>query len=131
MNSPKGKIKHSPKGKAMTEQELRDIVSSNIKRYRQSRNLSQADLAEKLDISITFLCNIENGNRWMSLPTMVKFVSVFNIEPYELLKRENTIPPNASLVANRCLDEATTAVTEALDKVRSYYSNQAEGLCED
>ncbi|MCL2528266.1 MAG: helix-turn-helix domain-containing protein, partial [Defluviitaleaceae bacterium] len=50
----------------MTEQELRGILSKNIKRYRQSQNLSQADLAEKLDISVNFLCNIENGNRWIS-----------------------------------------------------------------
>jgi len=66
----------------MTDKELRGIFSANIKRYRQSRNLSQADLAEKLDISVNFLCNIENGNRWISPQTLVKFATALNIEPY-------------------------------------------------
>ncbi|MCL2834269.1 MAG: helix-turn-helix domain-containing protein, partial [Treponema sp.] len=45
----------------MTEQELRTIVRINIRRYREYRKWTQAQLAEKLDISINFLSDIENG----------------------------------------------------------------------
>ncbi|MCL2193362.1 MAG: helix-turn-helix transcriptional regulator [Treponema sp.] len=106
----------------MTEHELRGILSRNIKRYRNNQNLSQADLAEKLDISVNFLCNIENGNRGISFETIAKFVSALNIEPYELFKTETSMPSNAPLIVNKCLDEAVAAVTEALSKVRSYYT---------
>ena len=105
----------------MNEQELRDILSKNIKRYRQSRNLSQADLAEKLDISVNFLCNIENGNRWMSPQTLVKFASALNIEPYELLKPVEALTPDIPVILNKCLDEAIVAVTQTLNQVRGYY----------
>jgi len=110
----------------MTEHELRGILSKNIKRYRHSRNLSQADLAEKLDISVNFLCNIENGNRWISPQTMAKFVSALNIEPYELFKTENTMPPDAPAIVNKCLDEAVEAVAQTLNRIRGYYVPQAE-----
>jgi len=105
----------------MTEQELRAILSRNIKRHRHSRNLSQADLAERLDISVNFLCNIENGNRWLSPQTLVKFASALNIEPYELLKPAEALPPDVPFVLNKCLDEAVVAVTRTLNQIRGYY----------
>jgi transcriptional regulator with XRE-family HTH domain len=105
----------------MTEQELRGILSKNIKRHRQSRNLSQADLAEKLNLSVNFLCNIENGNRWVSPQTLVKFASVLNVEPYELFRPEGAVPPDTPLILNKCLDEAVVAVTQTLNQIRGYY----------
>jgi transcriptional regulator with XRE-family HTH domain len=110
----------------MTEEELRGILSRNIKRYRQSRNLSQADLAEQLDISVNFLCNIENGNRWISPQTLVKFSSALNIEPYELFKPLEALPPDVPLILNKCLDEAVVAVTQTLNQIRGYYLPQTE-----
>ena len=110
----------------MTEQKLQGILSENIKRYRHSRNLSQADLAEKLDISVNFLCNIENGNRWISPQTLVKFASVLNIEPYELFKPAEALPPDMPLILNKCLDEAVVAVTQTLNQIRGYYLPQTE-----
>jgi transcriptional regulator with XRE-family HTH domain len=110
----------------MTDKKLQGIFSANIKRHRQSRNLSQADLAEKLDISVNFLCNIENGNRWMSPKTLVKFASVLNIEPYELFKPLEALPPDVPLILNKCLDEAVVAVTQTLNEIRGYYVPQAK-----
>jgi len=105
----------------MTDKELRGIFSANIKRYRQNRDLSQADLAEKLDISVNFLCNIENGNRWISPQTLVKFATALNIEPYELFKPAEALPPDVPLILNKCLDEAVVAVTSTLNQIRDYY----------
>jgi transcriptional regulator with XRE-family HTH domain len=111
----------------MTDKELKAIFSANIKRHRQSRNLSQADLAEKLDISVNFLCNIENGNRWISPQTLVKFASALKVEPYELFKPAEVLPPEMPLILNKCLDEAVVAVTQTLNQIRGYYLPQAKG----
>jgi transcriptional regulator with XRE-family HTH domain len=115
----------------MTEQELRDILSLNIKKYRNSRNLSQADLAEKLDISVNFLSNIENGNKWISPLTLVKFASALNIEPYELFKPEGALPSDVSAILNKSFDEAVIAVTRTLNQVRGYYLSQTDGSSQD
>jgi transcriptional regulator with XRE-family HTH domain len=108
----------------MTESELRGIFGLNIKRYRSNRNLSQADLAEKLDISVNFLSNIENGNKWISPLTLVKFASALDIEPYELFKPEEALPPDVSAALNKSFDEAVVAVTRTLNQIRGYYLTQ-------
>jgi transcriptional regulator with XRE-family HTH domain len=115
----------------MTEQELRGILSLNIKRYRTSRSLSQADLAEKLDISVNFLSNIENGNKWISPLTLVKFAAALDIEPYELFKPEGALPPDVPAILNKSFDEAVMAVTRTLNQVRGYYLSQADGSPQD
>ncbi|MDR0301260.1 MAG: helix-turn-helix domain-containing protein [Treponema sp.] len=110
----------------MNEQELRGILSRNIKRHRQSRNLSQADLAERLDISVNFLCNIENGNRWISPQTLVKFAAALNIEPYELLKPEETLPSDVTNTLSKYVDEAVAAVTQTLNQLKGCYLPQTK-----
>jgi transcriptional regulator with XRE-family HTH domain len=110
----------------MTDKELRGIFSADIKRHRQNRNLSQAELAEKLNISVNFLCNIENGNRWISSQTLVKFASALSVEPYELFKSAEELPFDVPLILNKCLDEAVIAVTQTLNQIRGYYLPQTK-----
>jgi transcriptional regulator with XRE-family HTH domain len=110
----------------MNERELRTILSLNIKRYRTSHRLSQAQLAERLNVSVNFLCNIENGKKWFSPQTMVKFASALNIEPYELFKPEEAVPPDVSTILNKYTDEALQAVTKTLNRIRGSYLRQTE-----
>ena len=46
--------------------ELNRTYIQNIKRLRLQKNLSQENLAEKADISPSFLSDIENGKIWGS-----------------------------------------------------------------
>ena len=105
----------------MTEEEFRAIVRKNIRRYRDYREWTQAQLAEKMDISVNFLSDIENGKRWISPSSMVKFASVLNIEPYELFKPADTQPPSVSALFNKYNNDVVLAVTGSLKQVYDYY----------
>jgi len=105
----------------MTENELKTIVRANIKRFREYRKWTQAQLAEKLDISINFLSDIENGKKWFSPATMVKFASILNIEPFELFKPADTPAPAVSELFSKYNDEVVQAVSESLRQTYSYY----------
>jgi len=105
----------------MTENELRMIVRTNIKRYRNYRQWTQAQLAEKLEISVNFLCDIENGKRWISPASMVKFAHILNIEPYELFKPKDAPIPTVSGLLSKYNDEVIQAVSTSLKQVYDYY----------
>ena len=110
----------------MTENQLRDIVRTNIKRFRNYRKWTQAELAEKLDISINFLSDIENGKRWISPASMVKFASILNIEPYELFKPADAPLPSISVLFSKYNDEVLQAVSASLKQMYDYYQAQIE-----
>jgi transcriptional regulator with XRE-family HTH domain len=105
----------------MTEDEFRAIVRTNIKRYRVYRKWTQAELAEKLDISVNFLSDVENGKRWISPSNMVKFAAALNIEPYELFKPANSPSPSVSAIFAKYNDDVTKAVSSSLRQVYDYY----------
>jgi transcriptional regulator with XRE-family HTH domain len=108
----------------MTEHELRTIVRANIKRYRNYRKWTQAQLAEKLDISVNFLCDIENGKRWISPASMVKIAFILNIEPFELFKPADTPLPAVSDLLSKYNDEVIQAVSASLKQVYGYFQVQ-------
>jgi len=110
----------------MTEKQLKDIVRINIKRYRNYRKWTQAEFAEKLDISINFLSDVENGKRWISPASMVKIASVLNIEPFELFKPVDAPLPVVSALFSKYNDEVEQAVSASLKQVYSYYQAQLE-----
>jgi transcriptional regulator with XRE-family HTH domain len=106
----------------MTEKELRDILSVNIKRYRAYRKWSQEQLAEKIDISVPFLSDIENGRKWVSPATLVKFASALTIQPFELFMPEGTFPVNTAALLAKYTDEAIATITRSLKDMQTYYT---------
>ena len=54
-------------------------ISSNlgaiVRRLRRGQNLTQRDLANKLDISVAYINLIENNRRSITVPILLKAVS--------------------------------------------------------
>ncbi|MCL2380290.1 MAG: helix-turn-helix domain-containing protein [Treponema sp.] len=72
----------------MTGVDLRQILSKNIKSLRSQRSLSQVELAEKADISIPFLSNIERSIKWPHPETLVKIAKALDVEVYTLFQEK-------------------------------------------
>jgi transcriptional regulator with XRE-family HTH domain len=114
----------------MTETEFRTIVRTNIRRYRDYRKWTQVEFAEKLNISVNFLSDIENGKKWISPASIVKFASVLNIEPFELFKPANALPLAVSSLFAKYNDEVMQAVSASVKQVYGYYQAHIEGKAE-
>jgi len=108
----------------MTEKDLRTVLSQNIRRFRSYRNLSQAEFAEKIDISVPFLSDIENGKKWGSPATLVKIADALNIEVYELFKPENIIPDNDVNILEKYTADIYRIFGDTLKNVRRSYIKQ-------
>jgi transcriptional regulator with XRE-family HTH domain len=68
------------------EKKCRELLSINIKRYRERLGFSQLDLSLELDISATFISDIETCQKWVSPKTLSKIAKALKIEVYELFK---------------------------------------------
>jgi transcriptional regulator with XRE-family HTH domain len=87
------------------EKACRELLSRNIKRFRSRLGFSQLDFALELDISTTFLSEIELGNKWVSPKTLARIAKVLKIEVYELFKpKEEPIKPDISAEVVKYLD---------------------------
>jgi transcriptional regulator with XRE-family HTH domain len=111
LSSPKNNIIQLLGG-TMNERELLKVFGLNIRQNRIRLKWSQADLAEKINISINFLSDIETGKKWASPITLVKFANVFNIEAYELLKPLSILPDNINNIIEKYTEDVYTAINE-------------------
>jgi transcriptional regulator with XRE-family HTH domain len=105
----------------MEEQNLRGILSANIKRYRGLRHWSQAVLAEKLGLSTNFLADIETGKSWISSLTLVKLANVLEIEVYELFKPDQEADSETKELMIRFVKDISVSFNQSLEKLSEKY----------
>lgn len=84
----------------MEESDIRDLFAHNLKKTRKSHGLSQAELAEKIDRSITFISELEQGKKGFSLFTLAKLCSAMNIEPAVLFFPKDYSPAENKDISN-------------------------------
>jgi transcriptional regulator with XRE-family HTH domain len=104
----------------MEEQELKDNLGKNIKFFRSLKDLSQADLAEKAGISVTFLSNIERGNNFPLPRTLCSLAKTLEVEVFELFKG-NLVPFNGKEVINQLSKKVTEKMNIAVSDVFKQY----------
>ena len=75
----------------MTEGDIRENLSRNIKAFRQRQNMSQAALAEKADISIPFLSQIECANKFPSPAILARIADSLEVSISDLFAEKNSV----------------------------------------
>ena len=100
----------------MDEECLRELLSQNIKRFRQKKGWSQAKLAEEMDISTNYLSDIERKRGWVSPFSLVKLANALEIEVFELFVPEETTPVDVKNAINKYLEDFSTSLRISFDK---------------
>ncbi|MDR0526587.1 MAG: helix-turn-helix domain-containing protein [Spirochaetaceae bacterium] len=74
---------------------IRDVLSSNLKKFRQARGWSQAFLAEKAETSTNYIGMLENTVKFPSSGMIQKLAFALGIDPTDLFSKE--IDPLATM----------------------------------
>jgi transcriptional regulator with XRE-family HTH domain len=104
----------------MDTQEIKDILGRNVKYFRFHRQLSQSALAEKADISVTFLSNIERGKMFPKVETLSRITESLGVAVFELF-RADLVPEDNKKMMSRLLEDMTKNVNLAMAEVFKQY----------
>jgi len=105
----------------MNGQELKGILGKNIKFFRFRNEFSQANLAEIVNISITFLSNIERGLKFPKPDILTKIAEGLGVNVFELFKTDIVFDENKELI-ERLSEDMTNKVNQAIKEVFRQYS---------
>ena len=83
------------------DRNLRDI-GSRIRDARKERKLDQADLAEKLNISMSHMSDIENGRTNFSIEVFMRITEALQVSADALLRTD--VPEVAAVYASEPRD---------------------------
>jgi transcriptional regulator with XRE-family HTH domain len=64
------------------------LVGARIRTLRKDRSLTQADLASRIGIQQSDLCRMENGEYKVSLETLFKILSIFEMNVAEFFHED-------------------------------------------
>ena len=95
----------------MDGQEIKAALGQNIKNLRSHRQYSQAELAEKVDISIIYLSNIERGKKFPKPAILAQIADGLEVEVYELFK-SNHIPKVTSINNKKYINHISKDITK-------------------
>ena len=104
----------------METQEIKDILGRNIKYFRFHKQLSQSALAEKADISITFLSNIERGKMFPKVETLSRLTKSLDVGVFELF-RTDLVPVDNKEMIYRFSEDIAKIVNLAVAEVIKAY----------
>lgn len=64
------------------------LIGENIRFYRQQHDLSQEELAEKMDTSRQTISSWENGKTYPNIQSLISLSNIFNTSVEDLIKEE-------------------------------------------
>ena len=72
----------------MNNHQIRKIIGQQVRYYRNFHSLTQKELAGRIGADSTYITNIEQGKKGISLEKLVEICSIFNISTSDLLPIE-------------------------------------------
>ena len=112
----------------MNGKEVKATLGKNIKNLRACREYSQAILAEKADVSITYLSKIERGLKFPKPDILTQLADGLGVELYELFKTDyvpKAAPVNESeytkRIINRLSKEMAQKMTSTMNGIFKRY----------
>lgn len=97
-------------------------IGKRIRAYRTQRNMTQADLAERLGLSNVYISYIETGVKGISLEVLLKIADEFDVSMDSLVLAKTTARiPTAYNAFAELLDDCDLAEREEILNTASAY----------
>jgi transcriptional regulator with XRE-family HTH domain len=94
---------------------VRAALGGNLRKLRKHREWSQMELAQKANISLNFLSEIERGQKWPYPGTLENLASALGVEVHEFFKsKENGVNLGVEAYINRFSNDIASAVEESV-----------------
>jgi transcriptional regulator with XRE-family HTH domain len=93
---------------------IKNLLSHNIRLYRENLGYTQEELAEKAGISPPFLGAIERGEKWPSPETLAGIAIGLTVNPYDLLKPEHYISRDINKLTEKMLNDIHKTVNQTV-----------------
>lgn len=98
----------------MTDNEIQQRLSDNIRKYRKLKNMTQGELAKAVGMSKEAIKSIESGINWPSKSSLSKLCTLFNLDVYRFF-----------------LPAEDIAIYESVPEIRQYLFDNIKGIISD
>ena len=100
-------------------------IGKRIRKYRKLKNLSQEELAEKIDISTTHMSHIETGSTKLSLQVLVDLSKVLEVNTDDLIfeNKPKTMINQINKLLSECNENQIQFISNIVKSVKDSLDN--------
>ena len=98
-----------------------NLIGQKIKYFRKEKDISQKELADKIEMSRTSLVQIENGVQKIQIDKLYQIADVLNITVSDLIPNEEEIKIKITSISNNEINP--TDIKEVIDIINRRKSN--------
>ena len=95
--------------------EIRKILSSNLKKHREKLGLSQEKLAENAEISTMMVKDIEGCRTWVSDRTLISLAAALKTDIFRLLMPDNVYNDEIYQSVQKDLESISQKIRQDID----------------
>jgi transcriptional regulator with XRE-family HTH domain len=106
----------------MTDKEIRELFSRNLKRIRGTQGISQLNLANMAELTHTFINDIENCKKWISPETFSQLCNALKVEPFQFFLSEMDIGDIDKKVFSAYVDEFSLFINKSVSDFKAEYN---------
>ena len=107
---------------------LKSLLGMNVKRFRVNTGLSQEELSEKAGISVPFLGAIERGEKWPSPTSLAGIAQGLEINPYDLLRPEDTASQDIQKITAKLIMDITVLVNQSVKMMNTVVGEHTKSI---
>ena len=98
-------------------EDIKKILGRNVRKYREQLEWTQAELAEKIDISTAFMTHIEHGTRGVSMETVEILALTLGIHYADLFEENDSEETqiNVKITAQKLKKKLISSITSEID----------------
>ena len=102
------------------EKRMKLKIAENIRKLRHNLNLSQEQLAEKINISTTHMSHIETGSTKLSLQVLVDIAKVLNVNTDDLIfeQKPQILVNRINNILSECNEEQIEVITNIVEATK-------------
>lgn len=105
----------------MTDANVRDLFSKNLRRIRTTQGISQLSLANMTGLTYTFINDIENCKKWISPDTIARFCNALNVEAFQFFLSDNDLEGIDKKAIATYMDDLSSIIINSVNEFKNQY----------
>ena len=101
-------------------------IGTRIRKYRKLKNISQEELAEKIDISTTHMSHIETGSTKLSLQVLVDIAQILEVSTDALIfeKTSKLKIQKIETILSDCNENEIAFITKIVETSKEFFEKR-------
>ena len=96
---------------------IQELLAKNLRDARKRLGISQMKLAEKADLSVGYMNDVERARRWIGATTLARLAGALHMRPYQFFLENGDSTTNTHAMLSEIVSELRISVDSDIESI--------------